>query len=91
MSLWTERSTIDRLSCTGDRMNYREASPARATIQFLTDPHGEPIWSSPALPGSVHDMTTAREHGIVDSLTARAVACHADRGCVGAGAIGTPT
>ncbi|WP_233358924.1 transposase [Thermomonospora amylolytica] len=47
-------------------------------IQFLTDPHGELIWASPALPGSPHDLTAARTHGIVAGLTRWAIACYAD-------------
>lgn len=34
-------------------------------IQFLTDPHGELIWASPALPWSTRDLTArprARHH-----------------------------
>jgi DDE superfamily endonuclease len=60
-------------------------------IQFLTDPHGELIWASPALPGPVHDLTAAREHDIVQGLTVRAIAGYAGKGYVGAsGAISTP-
>jgi len=47
--------------------------------------------ASPALPGSTHDLTAARTHGIIDALTSRAIACYADKAYVGAGgAIGTP-
>lgn len=61
-------------------------------MQFLTDPHGELIWASPALPGSTHDLTAARTHGIVAGLTKWTIACYADKGYVGAGgAIGIPT
>lgn len=60
-------------------------------VQFLTDPHGELIRASAALSGSTHDLTAAREHGIIDALTARAIACYADKGYARAiGAIGTP-
>ncbi|GGT82365.1 hypothetical protein BJ999_005158 [Actinomadura citrea] len=60
-------------------------------IQFLTDPHGRLIWASPVLPGSTHDLTAARTHGIIDALTSRVIACYGDKGYVGAGgAIGTP-
>ena len=49
------------------------------------------IWASAALPGSTHDLTAARVHGIIDALTDRAIACYADKGYLGAGgAIGTP-
>lgn len=60
-------------------------------VQFLTDPNGELIWASPTLPGSIHDLTAAREHGIIDALTARAIACYGDKGELGTGgAVGTP-
>ncbi|GGR13509.1 hypothetical protein GCM10010497_14570 [Streptomyces cinereoruber] len=35
-------------------------------VQVLTDPFGRLLWASPALPGSVHDLTAARSHGIYD-------------------------
>jgi DDE superfamily endonuclease len=84
---------IDRLSGAGDRLYYSGKHRRHGVnIQFLTDPHGELIWASPALPGSVHDLTAAREHGIVAGLTFWAIACYAGKGHVGAdGAIGTPT
>jgi hypothetical protein len=83
---------IDRLSGNNDRLYYSGKHRRHGmNIQFLTDPHGELIWASAALPGSVHDLTAARTHSIVQALTARAIACYADKGYVGAGgAIGTP-
>lgn len=39
-------------------------------VQILTDPFGRLLWASPALPGSVHDLTAARTHGIIDVLAA---------------------
>lgn len=83
---------IDRLSGANDRLYYSGKHHRHGVnIQFLTGPHGELIWASPALPGSTHDLTAAREHGIIDALTSRAIACYADKGYVGAGgAIGTP-
>ena len=60
-------------------------------VQFFTDSHGELIWASPTPPGSVHDLTAAREHGIVDGLAFWAIAGYADKGVSGGGgAIGTP-
>jgi hypothetical protein len=85
-------AATDRLSGKNDRL-YHSGKHRRhgVNIQFLTDPHGELIWASPALPGSMHDLTAAREHGIVQGLTTQAIACYADKGYVGAGgAIGTP-
>jgi hypothetical protein len=40
---------------------------------------------SPALPGAVHDVRAAREHGIVDALTEAGITCWADKGYRGAG------
>jgi hypothetical protein len=34
-------------------------------VQILTDPAGRLLWASPALPGAVHDVRAAREHGII--------------------------
>ncbi|MES9542922.1 transposase family protein [Actinomadura sp. NPDC000600] len=85
-------ASIDRLSGAGDRLYYSGKHHRHGVnIQFLTDPHGRLIWASPVLPGSTQDLTAARVHGIIDALTSRAIACHADKGYVGAGgAIGTP-
>ncbi len=82
----------DRLSGVNDRLYYSGKHRRHGVnIQFLTDPHGELIWASPALPSSVPDLTAARAHGIVQALTDRAIAGYADKGYVGAGgAIGTP-
>jgi hypothetical protein len=82
----------DRLSGAADRLHYSGKHRRHGVnVQFMTDPHGELIWASPALPGSTHDLTAARVHGIIDGLTSRAIACLADKGYVGAGgAIGTP-
>ncbi|WP_395110686.1 transposase family protein, partial [Actinomadura sp. SCN-SB] len=57
----------------------------------MLDPHGDLIWPSPALPGSVHDLTAARKHGIIDHLTFWAIVGYADKEYIGAGgAISTP-
>jgi hypothetical protein len=39
-------------------------------IQFPIDPHRRLIWASAASPGSVHDLTAARVHGIVGAARA---------------------
>ncbi|WP_309111697.1 transposase family protein [Saccharothrix sp.] len=54
-------------------------------IQVPADPAGRLLWTSPALPGSTHDLTTARTHGIVDALAAADIPCWADRAYRGAG------
>ncbi|MGI5170967.1 hypothetical protein ACQEU3_42115 [Spirillospora sp. CA-253888] len=63
--------------------------PGRHTrgIQLPTGPHGEPIRTSPLLPGPPHDLTAARDHAINTGPTT----CHADKGYLGTGAAtGTP-
>ncbi|WP_189152184.1 transposase family protein [Streptomyces lacrimifluminis] len=54
-------------------------------VQVLTDPFGRLLWVSPALPGSTHDLTAARNHGIVDALAAAGLKCWADKAYQGAG------
>jgi DDE superfamily endonuclease/Helix-turn-helix of DDE superfamily endonuclease len=82
----------DRLSGAGDRRFYSGKHRRHGVnVHFLTGPHGELMWASPALPGSTHDLTAARAHGIIAGLTARAIACYADKGYIGVGGtIGSP-
>ncbi|MBK6043503.1 transposase family protein [Streptomyces sp. MBT55] len=54
-------------------------------VQVLTDPFGELLWASAALPGSTHDLTAARSHGILDALAAAGLKCWADKAYQGAG------
>ncbi|MDX2587673.1 IS5 family transposase [Streptomyces sp. WI04-05B] len=54
-------------------------------VQVLTDAFGRLLWVSPALPGAVHDVRAAREHGIIDALAQADVTCWADKGYRGAG------
>ncbi|GAA2923328.1 transposase family protein [Streptomyces enissocaesilis] len=53
-------------------------------VQVLTDPAGRLLWASPALPGSTHDLTAARQHGIIDALAAADLKCWADKAYQGA-------
>jgi hypothetical protein len=39
-------------------------------VQVIADPAGRLVWASPALPGARHDLGAAREHGLIDGLTA---------------------
>ena len=48
-------------------------------VQVISDAAGRLIWASPALPGARHDMGAAREHGILDALTAAGVRVINDR------------
>ncbi len=53
-------------------------------VQVLTDPFGRLLWASPALPGAVHDVRAAREHGIIDALKEAGIDGWADKGYQGA-------
>jgi DDE superfamily endonuclease len=54
-------------------------------VQVLADPVGRLIRASPALPGARHDMGAAREHGLLDGLTAVGVRVVADSAYQGGG------
>jgi hypothetical protein len=48
--------------------------------QVFSDATGRLVWASPALPGSTHDLTAARTHGIIDALASTNVMIFADKG-----------
>ncbi len=54
-------------------------------VQVLTDPLGRLLWASPALPGSTHDLTAARQHGPIEALAEAGLTCWADKAYQGAG------
>ena len=54
-------------------------------VQVLTDPFGRLLRASPALPGSTHDLTAARQHGSVEALADANLKCWADTAYQGAG------
>ncbi|MEU0038432.1 transposase family protein [Streptomyces sp. NPDC006333] len=54
-------------------------------VQVLADPFGRLLWASAALPGSTHDLSAARHHGIIDALTSAELKCWADKAYQGAG------
>lgn len=58
-----------------------------ANVQFLTGPDGEPLWTSPAEPGSTHDISAARTHALpaLYKAAANALPTLADSGYQGAG------
>ncbi|MCX4693885.1 IS5 family transposase [Streptomyces sp. NBC_01408] len=75
---------IDRIAA--DRPFYSGKHKKHGmNVQVLTDPAGRLLWASPALPGAVHDIRAAREHGILTALAAADVNCWADKGYQGAG------
>ena len=60
-------------------------------VQVIADAAGRLVWASAALPGSTHDLTAARTHGIIDALTSACVMTFADKGYQGArGSVRTP-
>ncbi|WP_425577415.1 hypothetical protein [Streptomyces enissocaesilis] len=44
-------------------------------VQVITDPAGRLIWASDALPGTTHDLTAARTHGIPAAPAADDIKC----------------
>ncbi|GAA1288731.1 hypothetical protein GCM10009646_90380 [Streptomyces aureus] len=58
---------------------------APASADRPDDPLGRLLWASPALPGSTHDLTAARTHGIVEALTVAGLKCGVDKAYQGAG------
>jgi IS5 family transposase len=54
-------------------------------MQVIADPAVRLIWVSPTLRGARHDIAAAREHGILDALSAASLRVLADRGYQGAG------
>ncbi|QFZ20531.1 transposase family protein [Saccharothrix syringae] len=75
---------IDRIAA--DRPYYSGKHKRHGmNVQVLADPAGRLLWTSPALPGSAHDLTAARAHGIVDDRTAAGIPCWADKAYRGAG------
>jgi len=76
----------DRLGGTANRRYYAGKPRHHAiTAQVIADCAGRLKWVSPALPGSTHDLTAARQHGIVDALADADVMTFADKGYQGAG------
>jgi len=71
---------IDRIGGSKNRRYYSGKHKRHGVnVQVLAGPHGELVWASPALPGSIHDLKAARTHGMIDALTRSAVATLADK------------
>jgi hypothetical protein len=64
-------------------------------VQVIVDPAGRLIGASAALPGSIHDLTAARTHPIIDALTRQKLMTFADKAYQGArgssGPVQTPS
>ncbi|WJV44551.1 transposase family protein [Streptomyces flavofungini] len=54
-------------------------------VQVVTDPVGQVLWISPALPGRSHDLTAARTHRIIRICARQGVPVLADRAYQGGG------
>ena len=81
---------IDRVA---DQKPYYSGKHKRhgVNVQVIADAVGRLVWASPALPGSVHDLTAARTHDIIEALTSADVMTFADKGYQGArGSVRTP-
>jgi len=77
---------IDRIAA--DRPFYSGKHKRHGmNVQVIADPFGRLLWASPALPGAVHDIRAAREHGIVDALAEAGIQCWADKGYRGASSV----
>jgi hypothetical protein len=75
---------IDRIAA--DRPFYSGKHKKHGmNVQVLAGPSGQLLWASPALPGAVHDVRAAREHGIIGALAGVGIECWADKGYRGAG------
>ncbi|WP_329459944.1 transposase family protein [Streptomyces sp. NBC_01497] len=75
---------IDRIAA--DRPYYSGKHKRHGmNVQVIADPFGRLLWASPALPGAVHDVRAAREHGIIDALAQAHPPCWADKDYHGAG------
>lgn len=70
---------IDRVH---DRKPYYSGKHRRhgMNVQVIADAAGRLFWASAALPGSAHDLTAARTHGIIAALTnADVIRCRGKR------------
>ncbi|MFG2134190.1 IS5 family transposase [Streptomyces sp. NPDC048751] len=74
-----DRIAVDRPFYSGKHKKHG------MNVQVIADPKGRLLWASPALPGALHDVRAAREHGIIAALTEAGITCWADKGYQGAG------
>lgn len=59
-------------------------------MQVVTDPEGQLLWISPALPGGrAHNLTAARTHRIIRTCERQGVPIVADRAYIGTGSWAT--
>ena len=81
--------TLIRIDRVADDRPYYSGKHKRhgVNVQVLADTRGQLLWASPALPGATHDLTAARHHGVIATLTTYGVACYADAAYQGAGPV----
>ncbi|MBP2367230.1 hypothetical protein JOF36_007843 [Pseudonocardia parietis] len=79
---------IDRVGMASGRGRPYYSGKHKAhglNVQVIADPIGRLVWISPPLPGARHDMGAARDHGIIEALTAHEIPAVADTAYQGAG------
>jgi hypothetical protein len=83
---------IDRLGGDNNRLYYSGKHHRHGVnLQALTDATGRLLWISDGLPGSAHDLSAARQHGVISAVTSAEIQTLADKGYQGAsGAVTTP-
>lgn len=74
-----DRIAAGRPFCSGKHKKHG------VNVQVAADPFGRLLWASSALPGAVHDVRAACEHGVIDALAGAGIVCWADKGYQGAG------
>ncbi|GGN44899.1 hypothetical protein GCM10011578_096290 [Streptomyces fuscichromogenes] len=72
----TDRSAADQPSYSGKHPEQG------MTVQVIDGPASRLLWASPALPGAVHDVRTARENGAIDALGRRPLPCPQEIPCL---------
>jgi hypothetical protein len=86
----TDRCRAKTISRKGEQIDLWYAGKTHdfgGNVQAVMRPDGLPVWVSGVEPGSVHDLTAAREHalGALYAMAARGLPTLADPGYVGAG------
>lgn len=74
----TGRVARDKPSCSGKHKKHG------VNLQVIASPHGDVLWVSGGLPGSVHDKRAEWTWGVLDELQAAGLAVLADSGYQGA-------
>lgn len=78
--------TLIRIDRVAEDRPYYSGKHKRhgVNVQVLADPRGRLLWASAALPGSTHDLTAARDHGIIAALVEAGLWAYADLAYQGA-------